>query len=231
MSAVRRPRVKLCGVTRPADAVLAVELGAELVGLNFYPPSPRALSAEAARQVADAVRGRAVLVGVFVNRPPGEVEAIAAAVGLDLLQFHGDETAADLAPFGRRALKVHRTRGELSTFDPAAYPQAWGFLFDMLHESLYGGTGVAWRWQALSDLETGGRPYLVAGGIGPDNVRRAVQESGAWGVDICSAVESSPGVKDPARLEALFAELDRIHDDRPEEPHERDELESKEGAQ
>ena len=104
-------RVKICGVTRAEDARRAADLGADFLGLNFYPRSPRFLAAGAAREIAEAVRGKARLVGVFVNESPHRVEEIAEQVGLDLLQFHGDERAADLAPFAERAIKVVRCAG------------------------------------------------------------------------------------------------------------------------
>ncbi len=208
------PRVKVCGVTRPADAALAVELGAELVGVNFHPPSPRAVSPRRAAAIARAVRGRAALVGVFVRRPRAEVEEIAAAAGLDLLQFHGDEAPEELAPFAGRAVKVVRLApgpaaapAELAAAI-AGYPAAWGFLFDVRHDTLFGGTGRSWSWSALAPLAGGDpRPRLVAGGVGPGNVRRALAESRADGVDVCSGVESAPGIKDPDLLERLFSEL------------------------
>lgn len=201
-----RPLIKLCGVTRPADAALAVELGVELVGLNFYPPSPRALTVATARRLAGVISGRALVVGVFVDRPAPEVEEIAAAVGCDLIQLHGDEPPAAVAGYGGRALKVHRVApapGE--RIDPAlaaAYPGVWGHLYDLRHERLYGGTGRSWDYRALAGAAPGSR-VLVAGGIGPGNARRALAESGAAGVDVCSGVESAPGVKDPVLLERL----------------------------
>lgn len=215
-----RPLVKVCGVTSAADAVAAVELGADLVGLNFHPPSPRFVVTERAVAIAAAVRGAAErraarpvrLVGVFVDLPRREVAAIDAAVGLDLVQLHGDETADEVAAFGARALQVFclppTAPPPAAELDArlAAHPAAWGFLFDVRHESLYGGTGESWRWSALAGLRDP-RPRLVAGGIRPENARRALAESGAAGIDVCSGVESAPGVKDRARMARLFAAL------------------------
>jgi phosphoribosylanthranilate isomerase len=218
---VSRPLVKVCGVTSAEDAVAAVELGADLVGLNFHPPSPRFVATERAAEIAAALRRAARerpearpvrLVGVFVDLPRREVLAIDAAVGLDLLQLHGDEPADEVAAFGPRALQVFRlppaaapAPAELDAL-LAAHPAAWGFLFDVRHESLYGGTGESWRWSAVAGLGDP-RPRLVAGGIGPRNARRALAESGATGVDVCSGVESAPGVKDRGRMARLFAAL------------------------
>lgn len=216
-----RPLVKICGVTTVADALAAVELGADLVGLNFHPPSPRCLDPGRAAEVAAAVRergaGRVRVVGVFVDRPRREIEAIDAAVGLDLVQLHGDEPAAEVAAFGGRALQVLRlppgAAPPAADLDAAlaAHPAAWGFLFDVRHESLYGGTGESWRWRAVAGLADP-RPRLVAGGIRPENARRALDESGAAGVDVCSGVESAPGVKDRGKMARLFAALAAIGD-------------------
>lgn len=203
---VPRLGVKVCGVTRVEDAELAAALGAGFIGLNFYPPSPRFVSVERARAIADAVRGRARVVGVFVNRPAAEVEAIDAAVGLDLLQLHGDEGPAEVAVFGERAIKVVRARGNLEGFVAASYPAAWGFLFDVLRSDLYGGSGEAWPYACLAGLALD-RPFFVAGGIRPGTARQALAASGADGVDVCSGVESEPGIKDPRRLEQLIQEV------------------------
>jgi phosphoribosylanthranilate isomerase len=246
--AARRPLVKVCGVTRPEDADLAAALGADLIGLNFYPPSPRCLTVEAACAVAAAAAGRVLLAGVFVDRPRAEVEEIAARVGLDLIQLHGGESAEEAAAYGGRAIKVFRVAtaggapagdepaggqparvvpaggapvgdapGSVPRFDPALltpFPAVWGFLFDVRHERLYGGTGRGWRYGALAGIAaaagargTKSRPLLVAGGVGPGNVRAALAESGASGADVCSGVESAPGVKDPLLLERLMAEV------------------------
>ncbi|MDY7092754.1 MAG: phosphoribosylanthranilate isomerase [Acidobacteriota bacterium] len=199
--------VKICGVTRVEDAQRAVELGADLVGLNFWPRSPRYLTPEQALPVAEAVRGRAQVVGVFVDPPPGRPEAVAEAVGLDLVQFHGDEEPQRLAPWGRRAIKVFRLSGAPEPEQLAAYPEVWGFLFDVRHPD-YGGTGERWEYGTLSGLELP-RPFLVAGGIGPDNARQALEASGAAGIDICSGVETAPGIKDGERMQRLFAEVRR----------------------
>lgn len=202
---MRPPQVKVCGITTVDDARLAVELGAAYLGLNFYSGSPRFLSVERAREIADATGRRAVLVGVFVNAPPAEVEKIAQAVGLDLLQFHGDESPESLAPFAGRAIKAFRgTTGEADRFGDVQ-----GFLFDAPSadaSSLPGGTGRAWDYSSLAPLVSGlaPRPVFVAGGIGPDNVAAALAQSGASLVDVCSRVERSPGVKDPELLRRLF---------------------------
>ena len=204
-----RPKVKVCGITTVRDARRAVDLGAAYLGLNFYPKSPRHLSIERAREIAEAVRGRALLVGVFVDSPAAEVEEIAERVGLDLFQFHGDESPEDLEPYAGRAIKAFRGL----TGEADRYSDAWGFLFDAppaaADSSSLGGTGRAWDYSSLAPIVSrlADRPVFVAGGIGPDNVRAALDQSGARLIDVCSRVESSPGVKDPALLSGLFTAI------------------------
>ncbi len=203
------PKVKICGITCLEDALLAADLGADWIGLNFYPPSPRYVSPAVARHIADAVRGRLSLVGVFVNEP--EAAEIAQEVGLDLLQFHGDESPDELAPHGDRAIKVFRVR---ESFDPALmdpYPEVWGFLVDTKHPSLYGGSGESWRFSSLRGSRRP-KPIFIAGGLGPDNVAAAVATAQPFAIDVCSGVEKTPGVKDPERLRRLFEEISHGQD-------------------
>jgi phosphoribosylanthranilate isomerase len=200
-------RVKVCGVADPANARMAVEMGAGFIGLNFYVRSPRYVDPDRAREIAAAVRGAgARVVGVFVNHPPAEVEEIAGRVGLDLLQFSGDETPGTVAPFADRAVKAFRTGGDPGAERLAAWEGVWGWLFDAPHGTLYGGTGEGWSYDGVAGL-AGRRRVFLAGGLGPDNVRRAVEASRPYAVDVCSRVESAPGIKDPELLRRLFEEV------------------------
>jgi phosphoribosylanthranilate isomerase len=202
-----RTLVKVCGVVDPANARMAAEMGADLLGLNFYVRSPRYVDPDRAREIAAAVRGTGVrVVGVFVNLPPAEVEEIDGRVGLDLLQFSGDESPEAVAPFASRAVKAFRTGGDPGTERLAAWDGVWGWLFDAPHGTLYGGTGEGWSYDAVAGL-AGNRRLFLAGGLGPDNVRRAVEASRPYAVDVCSRVESAPGIKDPELLRRLFEEV------------------------
>lgn len=198
--------IKICGVTRVEDAVHAADLGVDCLGLNFYPASPRYVSVKQAAEIADAVRGRAALFGVFVNAAHDYVERVVEAVGLDRVQFHGDESPADLARWGERAVKAIRAAGGPSPRLWAEYPEVWGFLVEARHETLYGGSGRTWDYAALRAAPPP-RPWLLAGGLRPDTVREALASSGAPGVDVCSGVEASPGIKDRSRVEALVAAI------------------------
>ena len=203
-----RSLVKICGVTRVSDALACAELGVDMLGLNFYPKSPRHLTVAQARDVADSVRGRIELVGVFVNSSAKEVEEIDRDVGLDRLQFHGDEPAGFVQRFGRRAVRVFRVEPS-ADFDPEqlhSYPDVWGFLFDVAAGAGYGGSGVRWPYETISSVKAD-RPTLVAGGVGPGNAVAALKRSGSSGVDVCSGVESTPGVKDSAAIARLVEEV------------------------
>ncbi len=197
--------IKVCGFTNPEQASQAVASGVDLVGLNFWPGSPRWVSPELGREIAARVAGRARVVGVFVGQAQDEVAAIDAAVGLDLLQFHGDEAAAELAPWGRRAIKVVRVGAAPPAGLVREYDGAWGFLFDVRHPD-FGGTGESWDYGMLAGLNLG-RPFLVAGGVRPDTARAALAASGATGVDVCSGVESAPGLKDAGLIARLVKEV------------------------
>jgi phosphoribosylanthranilate isomerase len=203
-----RPRVKICGITRREDAEAALALGADFLGLNFYAKSARRIEVAEAAQLRRSIGDRARVVGVFVNHAAAEVAAIAREVGLDLLQFHGDEGPAELEPFGERAVKVFRVAGPVPVAEMERYPRAWGFLLDSAGAgaSPYGGSGQAWEWAAAGVLPRD-RPLFVAGGIRPDNVGELLARLSPWGIDVASGVESAPGRKDPALLERFFEEI------------------------
>lgn len=195
-------------MTRPEDAELAVELGADFVGLNFYQQSPRCLDNVRASEIAAAVGGGARLVGVFVNAPAATVARVAAEVGLDLLQFHGDERPAEVAPFAERAIKALRLDGPPAPDELEPWQGIWGFLVEARHAALYGGTGESWAYEMIRSLPRQ-QPLFVAGGLTPETVAGAVRRSGAWGVDVCSGVESAPGIKDEELLRRFCDEVKR----------------------
>ncbi len=212
------PKVKICGVTSPEEAVLAADLGADLIGLNFYPPSPRSLEPRQGLEIAAAVRGRAgdgharrvMLAGVFVNAPRRRLEEIDNEVRLDLLQFHGDETPEEVAPFRERALKAFRVRDRLDPQNLAGFDGVWGVLIDARHPRLYGGSGESWRFESLPELAAAlPRRTFIAGGLKPRNVRAAIAAARPYGIDLCSGVEAEPGRKDPELLRRLFEEISR----------------------
>ncbi|HYG64218.1 MAG TPA: phosphoribosylanthranilate isomerase [Thermoanaerobaculia bacterium] len=220
METIGRVRVKVCGVIDPENARMAAESGADFLGLNFYPRSPRYVDAGRAREIADAVRQLSgqhrdlSLVGVFVNSPAAEIEKISDRVGLDLVQLSGDETPAEVAPFAGRAIRVFRTGGDPGSDTLEAYGDVWGVLFDAPHSSLYGGTGESWGYESVAAVADRRRVFL-AGGLGPDNAARAVAACRPYAIDVCSRVESAPGIKDPELLLRLFEEVRHGEDKTP----------------
>lgn len=206
MGGGRPPKVKICGLTSVDDAMRAVELGADYLGLNFYPPSPRCVDAATAGRIAAAVDGRCALVGVVARQPRSEIERAVEVAGLDYVQFHGDESAEEVAPFAHIAIKVFRVDDTVGEVDMSPFEACWAYMLDRKHGVLLGGTGESWTWSLARRLELR-KPLFVAGGISPESARRAAAESGAFALDICSGVERSPGKKDWQLMERLFEEL------------------------
>jgi phosphoribosylanthranilate isomerase len=210
-------RIKICGITRPEDAVNAADCGADAIGINFFRGSPRCASEAAAGEIVSAVRDRVDVVGVFVNESPAAIVSLCSRLGIRRVQLHGEEEASDAAllPLWRmRAVHVSASP------DPEAllaYP-CEAFLLDSGGKEAFGGTGRALRWEELADRFPGiarphvpgdsGRPWVLAGGLDPGNVVRAILSARPFGVDVASGVESSPGRKDPGKV-ASFIERAR----------------------
>ena len=203
-----RTRIKFCGMTRVEDALAAARLGADAIGLIFAPGSPRRIDADDADRIARAMPPFVTRVGLFIDQPADEVSRNVDAVALDLLQFHGREDAAFCRMFGKPYIKVVPM---LDVDDVAAfaarYPDAAGFLLDSHRAGAAGGTGQTFDWsRAVAALE---RPILLAGGLNPHNVHAAVTRVKPWAVDASSGIESSPGIKDHARMQAFIDEVHR----------------------
>lgn len=197
-------RVKVCGVTTPEDAELCVRLGADFLGINFWPRSPRYVGLAQAREIRDAAAG-IPLVGVFVNPSPEEVARALEDAEVDRVQLHGDESPDEVAMWGDRAIKAFRLDPSFRAETLVFFESAWAFLFDTPGAHGYGGTGRSWSYEAAAKLDTQ-KPFFLAGGIGPGNVSEAVR-CRPFAVDVCSRVESAPGIKDAHRLERFFLEV------------------------
>lgn len=203
-------RVKICGVTRPDDADMCVAAGADAIGLNFYPPSPRYVSPEVAEAITGRIPAAVLKVGVFVNAPADVVRTICQQVGLDAIQLHGDElpqTARELAE--RRLIKAFRcaTPDRQWVTDYLDGCEALGcrleaVLIDACQSGSYGGTGQVAEWSLVRELQAVRVPVpiILAGGLRPENVAAAIAATRPAAVDTASGVESSPGRKDPARV-------------------------------
>ena len=202
--------VKICGITRYEDAQVAIEAGADLLGFNFYPKSPRYIDPISATRLVGAIRTKfaaAQMVGVFVNSPMEAIITIMDECGLDLAQLHGDEPPETLSELNGRAFKALRPK---DTADLAQslhiYPPKTGspaYLVDAYRPGEYGGTGQPADWTLACSL-AGSYPILLAGGLVPENVAAAIRQVHPWGVDVASGVEASPRHKEPARLAAFI---------------------------
>ena len=196
-------RVKICGITRVEDALLAVEAGADALGLVFYPPSPRNVSLEQAAEIAAAVSPFVVLTGLFVDAHPQQVDKVLGQVPLNLLQFHGSETAPYCRQFHRPYIKAVRMKPELDPLEAmAAYADARGILLDAYRPGVPGGTGDTFDWQRVP--QNSERQIILAGGLTPDNVAQAIRSARPHAVDVSGGVESAPGHKDPEKVRAFI---------------------------
>jgi phosphoribosylanthranilate isomerase len=198
--------VKICGIRRVEDALLAGELGAWAVGFVFWPGSPRFIDPYRAKRISTALPPWVVPVGVFVDQPQEYIVEVAALVKLGAVQLHGNESADMVRRLPHRVIKSVPV-GE--DFDPTTIdgvPTRAAVLLDAHDPERRGGTGTPVNWTAAAAAAKR-RPVLLAGGLRPDNVRTAVDAVRPFGIDVSSGVETSPGVKDPVKLRALFAAL------------------------
>lgn len=199
-----RTRIKICGVTRVGDALLACELGADAIGLVMTPSSPRCVPIERARAIRDALPPFVTAVALTHGLPAERVRAIIDSVHPDCVQFHGLEDAAFCESFDVRYIKALGMAGEVDVRALAAtHPHAAGFVLDGHAPGEQGGRGNTFDWSRIPrDL---GRPVILAGGLTAGNVAAAIRMVRPWAVDLSSGVESSPGVKDAVKLRAFFA--------------------------
>jgi phosphoribosylanthranilate isomerase len=207
-------KVKICGITRPEDAELAVALGAWALGFILWPQSKRAADPAVAAGIARALRRRPVeLVGVFVNQPLDEIERYTDALGLSYVQLHGDEGPAFCMAVaqrtGAKVIKAHRIGHAADLRDLERFHTDL-HLLDTAVPGLRGGSGETWDWSLLAGRRAK-TPFLLSGGLTPDNVGEAIAAVHPWGVDVASGTEAAPGVKDPEKLEAFFAAVNGAH--------------------
>ena len=199
-------KVKICGVTTIADALMCAEAGADFIGLNFYPKSPRYLARGAAREIANALHNLPrppVLVGVFVNEPATTMTAILDECGLDLAQLSGDEPDDILQAMNARGFKAIRNHQLITNYKRQTTNDKPQVLFDTHVPGEFGGTGKTADWGAAAQLASQCR-LLLAGGLTPENVVQAICVVQPWGVDVASGVESAPGVKDRTKVVAFI---------------------------
>jgi phosphoribosylanthranilate isomerase len=203
----RMAHVKICGITRHEDAELAASLGAWAIGFNFWPGSKRRCDAAVAAGIARALRRKIEPAGVFVNPTLDEVVRLVEGVGLTHVQLHGDEGPAFCTAVaqrtGARVIKALRIDSGAAIQDAQRFHTDF-HLLDAAAGSAYGGTGRTWDW-ALAAQRHSQVPVILSGGLTPDNVADGIAAVRPWGVDVASGVESAPGIKDPAKVEAFIA--------------------------
>lgn len=207
-----RTRVKICGLTSVEEAKLAASLGADAVGLVFYPQSKRAISIAAAVPLRKALPAFVSVVGLFVNPTEAQVETVLKQLHLDCLQFHGDETAQFCASFGVPYMKAIRVRDGLDLEEEIAkYTTSSAILLDSFDKQSAGGTGTRFDWEvAARAVRATQQRIVLAGGLDAQNVVAAIRQVQPYAVDVSSGVESTPGRKCPERMQAFFSEVKSV---------------------
>ena len=194
-------RIKICGIVHPDDAQAAVDSGADLIGLNFVPGTPRCLDLKAAAAIAERVAGQVERVAVFKDATPEEIERVLRRIEFERVQFHGDESEEEVEAVDLPVIKAIRG-ADLEAAE--TYP---GTLLLLDHPTEGGGSGKPWNWADATELISRGIDLILAGGLTPENVGAALGELGdllPWGVDVATGVESSENRKDPARIAAFI---------------------------
>ena len=195
--------VKICGITRIEDALVAARAGAHAVGMIFYAKSPRVVTTQVAAGIVQALPPFVMPVALFVDPPAADVERVIHEAKPQLLQFHGDEPPAFCGGFGVPYIKAVRMRAGVDLLQYAQqYPDAKGFLLDAFVEGNHGGTGSAFDWTMIPRAFP--RPLILAGGLNPGNVAEAVRIVRPWAVDVSSGVEAAKGIKDAAKVVAFI---------------------------
>ncbi|WP_107866569.1 phosphoribosylanthranilate isomerase [Agitococcus lubricus] len=198
-----RTRVKICGITRLADALAAIELGADALGFVFYAPSPRAVTIAQAKAIIAALPPFVTTVGLFVDAEVTEVQQTLAEVPLSLLQFHGDEPQNYCQQFAKPWIKALSMQPDVDIHAKiAAYDQASAILLDAWHPQLKGGTGECFDWRHWPKSQ---KPLILAGGLTPENVAEAIHLTQPYAVDVSGGVEASKGIKEFTLLQAFMA--------------------------
>ena len=202
-------RIKICGITRIEDGLAAARLGADAIGLVFYEATPRHVTIDQACAIAQALPPFVTRVGLFVDVDADKVRATISAVGLDILQFHGEESAETYRAFDRPYIKAVRMRDDVDLHaQRRAYPDAIGLLLDTYVKHAPGGSGKTFDWRLVPrDLE---KPIILAGGLTADNVKDAIKVVQPFAVDVSSGVEETKGIKDPKKISAF---IERVRED------------------
>jgi phosphoribosylanthranilate isomerase len=208
---MRKTRIKICGIRRVEDAMLAAQAGADVIGLIFYAPSPRAVTLQQAIVVRDALPPFVSTVALFVNAARSDVNKVCESLNPSLLQFHGDEDHDYCASFSRPYLKAIRVGASMKADDlvqlQIEFSTAKALLLDTLSAGQYGGTGESFNWDVIP--ESLREKIILSGGLTPINVGEAVRKIRPWAVDVSSGVEMQKGIKDPEKILAFISAIQR----------------------
>ena len=195
-------KVKICGMTNLKDVKVAVDGGVDAVGFIFYKKSPRSVTMQAVRKIVLELPPFVDSVGVFVNETAEQINKIADRCNLDRVQLHGNESPTFCKKIRRRVIKAIRVKDIQSLKKLSDYPVS-SFLLDTFSEDQYGGTGRVFDWNLAYPAKKYGS-IILAGGLTPNNVRQAIQRIQPYGVDVCSGVESQPGIKDHKKMQIFL---------------------------
>lgn len=202
-------RIKICGITNIDDALMAIDAGADALGFNFVPGTPRYLkNIQAAAKIIEQLPPFITTVGLFVNADAEVVQGTADGCHLDMLQLHGEESPQFCRSLNHKIIKAVRIKNESSVSHLSDY-RVSGYLLDTYVKGVLGGTGVAFDWQLAVKAKQYGR-IILAGGLDPDNVASAVEQVRPYGVDVSSRVEASPGRKDPVKVRAFIQNVKEV---------------------
>lgn len=202
----RRTRLKICGITRPEDAVAVVRAGADAIGLVFYAPSPRAVDIATAKAVVAVIPAFVTVTALFVNPAADEVQKVLDGVRIDLIQFHGDEEDDFCSQFNRPYIKAIRVRQASDVVASCVrFPGALAVLLDSYKPGVPGGTGETFDWSLVPDELP--KPIILAGGLTIANVASAIRQVRPFAVDVSGGVEADKGIKDPGKITAFVDEV------------------------
>jgi phosphoribosylanthranilate isomerase len=201
-----RMQIKICGITSLEDAKVCAELGADMIGLNFYPQSSRYIEPQRAREILEGIPRGVRAVGVFVDPTAGEVRDVANAVGIECVQLHGDASQETCRELARkfRVIRAFSTDGQFQPEDVGSFGDC-DVLLDAHHTELRGGTGLTCDWSAARATLPFARFLILSGGLNAQNVGQAIATVAPHAVDVCSGVENAPGVKDYRAIEKFIA--------------------------
>ena len=205
---MQRTRVKICGITQRQDALDAVVAGADAIGLVFYAPSPRAVRIAQAKKIVAGLPPFVTVVGLFVDADAAVVKDTIAQVGLDCLQFHGNETAAYCEQFTLPYFKAIRMEAGLDlSAEVIKYDGAIAILLDSYQAGTPGGTGETFDWETIPALD---KPLILAGGLDAKNIKHAIHTVQPYAVDVSGGVEATKGIKSPQKIAAFMEEVNHV---------------------